>query len=62
MRYTGGMPGPDLRALRSHLGLTQADLARRLGVSLRCYQRWEATALPRTRAQMIRLALASIAG
>ena len=56
------MPGPELRALRAALGLTQAALARRLGVSLRCYQRWEASTLPRTRATLIRLALGAVAG
>jgi DNA-binding transcriptional regulator YiaG len=54
------MPGPELRDTRHRLGLTQAAIAAALGVSLRCYQRWEATSLPRTRATMIRLALGAL--
>lgn len=36
-------PWPDMiRAARDHLGLTQVEFARRLGVSTRAVQTWEA--------------------
>lgn len=36
------MTPADLKAWRGRMGLTQPDLARRLGVTLRAYQYWEA--------------------
>jgi transcriptional regulator with XRE-family HTH domain len=35
------MTASDLSTARAHLGLTQAEVARALGVDLRTYRRWE---------------------
>ncbi len=36
------MEPDELRAIRAELGLTQTEMAKRLGVKLRGYQAWEA--------------------
>lgn len=35
------MTKDEVRAARSRLGLTQIEMARELGVSIRTYRRWE---------------------
>ena len=42
------MTGPEARALRERMGVTQIELAQKLGVSTRTYQRWERDGLPKT--------------
>jgi DNA-binding transcriptional regulator YiaG len=37
----GNMRGQELRAVRSSLGVTQAELARRMGVTWNTVARWE---------------------
>ena len=55
------MPADAIRSARHGLGLSQRQLARALGVSLRALQHWEAAGAPRTRATMIGLALRALA-
>ena len=52
------MDGGELRRRREALGLTQTQLAERLGVGLRTLQEWEKDL--RTIRPMVELALASI--
>lgn len=52
------MSGESIRKLRERLGLTQAELAARIGVSWRSVARWEAgdsTPSPLARAQLEKL-------
>ena len=37
----GGMTGSELRAIRERLGLTQVEMAERLGVAANTVARWE---------------------
>ncbi len=51
------MKGEELRAFRRELGLTQAELADRLGVAMNTVSRWEigAVAMPEIAAGFVRL-------
>lgn len=51
------MIAPDLRARRKALGLTQAEIAARLGVSRLTWQRWEAGEQAPHAPEMLELAL-----
>ncbi len=55
--YASGMDGNELRRRRTALGMTQAELARRLGTSQQTVFKWESGATRIQHAPMMRLAL-----
>ena len=49
------MNGLDIKEIRAHLGVTQAELAKRLGVSERTVQNWESgTTIPESKHALLR--------
>jgi DNA-binding XRE family transcriptional regulator len=50
---TPQLSADDLRTVRYHMDLTQAELAERLGVAVRTIVNWEATGVPAFRARSI---------
>lgn len=57
---TTSMSADDLRTVRYHLELTQADFGERLGVAVRTIVNWEANGVPAYRAPRIQRALGSV--